>query len=90
MLDRLETLIRERQSKTPAGSYTAALFAKGPNKIAQKFGEEAIEVLIAAQSQTQERLIEESADLMYHMTVLLVEHGVSWEDVWTALEQRAR
>ena len=88
MLNRLEETIRDRQANAPANSYTASLFAKGPEKIAQKFGEEAIEVLIAAQSQTRERLIEETADLMYHLSVLLVEKGVSWEDVGQVLRRR--
>ena len=90
MLEELEGVIRDRQAKAPAGSYTASLFAAGPDRIAQKFGEEAIELLIAAQSQTRERLIEESADLIYHLTVLLVSKGVSWNDIAVALQQRQR
>ena len=90
MLTKLEETIRDRQTAAPADSYTASLFAKGSNKIAQKFGEEAVEVLIAAQSQTRERLIEETADLMYHLSVLLVDKGVSWEDVGDALSRRDR
>ena len=90
MLDELEGVIRDRQLNAPAGSYTASLFAAGPDRIAQKFGEEAIELLIAAQSQTRERLIEESADLAYHLTVLLVSKGVSWQDVAAELARRQK
>lgn len=90
MLDELEGVIRDRQLNAPAGSYTASLFAAGPDRIAQKFGEEAIELLIAAQSQTRERLIEESADLAYHLTVLLVSKGVSWQDVAAELTRRQK
>ena len=90
MLEELEGVIRDRQLNAPAGSYTASLFAAGPDRIAQKFGEEAIELLIASQSQTRERLIEESADLAYHLTVLLVSKGVSWADIAAELARRQK
>ena len=90
MLEELEGVIRDRWVNAPAGSYTASLFAAGPDRIAQKFGEEAIELLIAAQSQTRERLIEESADLLYHLTVLLVSKEVSWSDISAELAKRQK
>ena len=90
MLSKLEATILQRQATAPEGSYTQSLFAAGPDKIAQKFGEEAIEVLIAAQSQTQERLTEETADLIYHLSVLLVSKGISWTDVASELAKRER
>ena len=88
MLEKLEEVVRDRQTNAPAGSYTASLFAAGSDRIAQKFGEEAIELLIASQSQTHERLIEECADLLYHLTVLLVSKGVSWAEIAAELAGR--
>ena len=69
-------------------AYTAKLFAKGRQKIARKVGEEAIEVVVAAMSETPERLADESADVLYHLLVLWAEAGVHPHDVWEKLAAR--
>lgn len=88
MLTRLETLIAQRRAAPREGSYTNALFAKGRHKMAQKVGEEAVEVVVAALAQTHEQQVYELADLFYHTLVLMNDLGVSLEDVMTALERR--
>ena len=84
----LETIIGERKSSPVDGSYTCELFAAGAQRIAQKVGEEAIEVALAATSGDREAIINESADLLYHLLVLLADHGIRLEDVADTLEQR--
>ena len=81
-----QILIRQTQPKE--GSYTTYLFTKGLDKILKKVGEEATEVVIAAKNHDQQELIAESADLLYHLTVLLVEQGVSLAQVEAELAQR--
>ena len=88
MLDHLAATIAERHRDMPEESYTARLLRRGSNRVAQKVGEEAVEVVIAALS--DERLAEESADLLYHLLVLLEERGVSLEDVGGVLRERHR
>jgi phosphoribosyl-ATP pyrophosphohydrolase/phosphoribosyl-AMP cyclohydrolase len=73
-----------------ANSYTAQLFAKGIDAIAQKVGEEAIEVVIEAKNSNDERLLSESADLLYHLMVLLEARGVSLTEVAKTLKERQR
>jgi phosphoribosyl-ATP pyrophosphohydrolase/phosphoribosyl-AMP cyclohydrolase len=85
---RLENTIRERQQHQPEGSYTAKLFQQGTGRIAQKVGEEAIETVVAALQQDREALKEESADLLYHLIVLLEERGVGLSDVAGVLKKR--
>jgi phosphoribosyl-ATP pyrophosphohydrolase len=87
-LDDLFAIIRQRQADAPAGSYTQSLFAAGEDRILQKVGEEAIEVLLAAKSQGDQRLIEELADLYYHSLVLLASRGLSLADIEAELERR--
>lgn len=89
MLDQLYAVIQSRRDDDPATSRTARLFQKGTAKIAQKVGEEAVEAAIAALVEPRERLIAESADLLYHLLVLWAAQGVRPEEVWTELEQRA-
>jgi phosphoribosyl-ATP pyrophosphohydrolase/phosphoribosyl-AMP cyclohydrolase len=72
----------------PEGSYTAKLIRRGPGYVAQKVGEEAVEVIVAALE--GERLAEESADLLYHLFVLLEERGVRPEEVTKVLDERHR
>jgi phosphoribosyl-ATP pyrophosphohydrolase len=86
----LSELIASRKANAPAGSYTGSLFAKGEDEIVKKVGEEAIEVIVAAKGQGQERLISESADLIYHLLVLLAEKDVPWADVEAELERRRK
>jgi phosphoribosyl-ATP pyrophosphohydrolase len=81
-------VIEGRKTADPETSYTARLFAKGTQKIAQKLGEEAIEVAIAAVSESQERLIRESADVLYHLLVLWAAKGIKPPLVWEELENR--
>ncbi len=71
-----------------ADSYTARLLAAGEDEIVKKVGEEAVEVILAAKGQGDARLIEESADLVYHLLVLLLSRGLSWADVEAELDRR--
>ncbi len=88
-VDALFAVIAGRKGADPETSYTAKLFAKGRAKIAQKVGEEAVEAVIAAVSQGPDKVVSESADLLYHLLVLWAEAGVSPEDVWAELGRRS-
>ena len=90
ILHTLAQLIQDRKQNPTSDSYTARLFAEGEDRIVQKVGEEAIEVIVAATKQGRERLISESADLLYHWLVLLAEKGVSLAEVEAELERRQR
>jgi phosphoribosyl-ATP pyrophosphohydrolase/phosphoribosyl-AMP cyclohydrolase len=87
-LDELAQIIVQRRSASPDSSYTARLFAKGRHKISQKVGEEGLEVAMAGVAQDDNRLIDESADLFYHLLVLLNERGVSLRQVLQRLVER--
>lgn len=89
--DTLEALwqtILQRKVDRPEGSYTAGLMAAGDSVILKKLGEEAVEVIVAASVETDDRLIYEMADLMYHALVLLAAHDLSWHDVEAELARR--
>ncbi len=88
ILLKLYEVVKERKTANPESSYTARLYAKGTNKIAQKLGEEAVETVIAAVDEGNERLVRESADLLYHMLVLWAHKGVLPSEVWQELERR--
>jgi len=88
MLSELEAIIRSRQVSPKAGSYTNSLFDKGLNKIAQKVGEEATEVIVAALGQGREEQIGELSDLFYHTLVLMAQLGIGLEDVESELARR--
>ncbi|MBZ0283468.1 MAG: phosphoribosyl-ATP diphosphatase [Anaerolineae bacterium] len=88
MLNRLEAIIRDRQANPKDGSYTNTLFEKGVNKIAQKVGEEATEVIVAALGQGRDEQIEELSDLFYHTLVLMAQLGITLDDVQAELERR--
>lgn len=88
MLDRLYTVIAARKGADPKSSYTAKLFARGPQKIAQKLGEEAVETVIASLTEDRAAVTAESADLLYHLLVLWADKGVEPEDVWAELARR--
>ncbi len=88
MLDQLEEVIRRRMVDAPPESYTGRLLTAGVPEIAKKVGEEAIEVVLAASAQSNPRLVEETADLLYHLTVLLVACDLGWKDVWRELARR--
>jgi phosphoribosyl-ATP pyrophosphohydrolase/phosphoribosyl-AMP cyclohydrolase len=87
-LDVLEGVIDSRLAEQPDDSYTAALAARGIHRIAQKVGEEGVEVALAAAMEKDELLISECADLLYHLTLLLRVRGHSLSDVADKLEQR--
>ena len=87
-LDRLETVIRERRLGDPDASYVAKLTARGRHKIAQKLGEEATETVIAAIADDKAGIVSESADLVFHLLVLLADAGVTLDDVRAELARR--
>ena len=85
----LERIIAERSSASPNDSWTAKLLAKGPTRVAKKLGVEAVETVIAAVENDKGALIGESADLLYHLLVLLRARGVLVQDVLDELERRS-
>lgn len=87
-LGKLERVIRERIKNPTDGSYTARLLKEGINKIAQKVGEEAVELVIESKDENKERLINEAADLMYHYLLLLAAKDSSLKEVINVLKQR--
>lgn len=88
VLDRLWTVVNDRRSADPAVSHSARLLRRGTAKVAQKFGEEAVECLIEAVGGTRESLIAESADVLYHLIVMWVNAGVRTHEVWAELQRR--
>ncbi len=88
VLERLFDAIRKRKDAPPETSYTAALFAGGPQKCAKKFGEEAVEAAIAGAAGDAAALTEEAADVLYHLLVLMASAGVTPDDVAAALAGR--
>ena len=87
-LSRLFDLIEDRKKSRPEGSYTTYLFDSGLDKILKKVGEEAAETIIAAKNQESGELVAEASDLIYHLMVLLVERGVSLEEITDELKRR--
>ena len=87
-LEQLENLIAQRSSAPSGESWTAPLLEKGPEKCAEKFGEEAIELIIEAVKNDSEGLINEAADVMYHLLVLLKSREISLSHVLAELERR--
>jgi phosphoribosyl-ATP pyrophosphohydrolase/phosphoribosyl-AMP cyclohydrolase len=90
LLTRLAATIARRASERPADSYTVRLLDKGIARISQKVGEEAVEVVVAANAEAPARLASESADLLYHLLVLLQARGVRFDDVLRELEEREK
>lgn len=88
VLEDLYQVIASRKGTDPTTSYTAKLFAKGRGKIAKKLGEEAVETALAAVSESRERIISESADLMYHLMVLWADADITPANVWEELLRR--
>lgn len=84
----LQHFIEKRYKEMPEGSYTTSLFQSGVNRMAQKVGEEAIESVIEACNGTDDRLIYEAADMLYHLIVLLTSKGLSIEDLSRELQKR--
>lgn len=87
-LEQLETLIRQRLADGPEESYTAKLAARGISAVAQKVGEEGVELALAAVAEDDRNVIDESADLIYHMLVLLAVRDLRLTDAVATLEQR--
>jgi phosphoribosyl-ATP pyrophosphohydrolase/phosphoribosyl-AMP cyclohydrolase len=87
-LHQLEQLLAARKSADPDSSYTASLYARGTKRISQKVGEEGVEVALAATSGDKAELVCESADLVYHLLVLLQDQGLSMNDVVNKLKER--
>lgn len=90
LLDELYELIQSRERERPTGSYTTYLFEEGLDKILKKVGEESAETIIAAKNDDDARLTAESADLVYHLLVLLVARGVSLSDLAEELGKRRK
>jgi phosphoribosyl-ATP pyrophosphohydrolase len=88
ILDQLYATIVSRKTNAPADSYTARLFAAGEDEVVKKVGEEAIEVIVAVKGQSDERVISEMADLIYHSMVLLAARGIAWRAVEDELARR--
>ncbi|MFP6771057.1 MAG: phosphoribosyl-ATP diphosphatase [Alphaproteobacteria bacterium] len=88
ILDDLFAVIEQRRGADPAESWTAKLLDKGVAKICQKLGEEATETVVAALAETHEDLLEESADLLYHLLVLWAAKGVRPDEVYEVLQRR--
>lgn len=87
-LDGLYTVISSRRNADPARSHTARLFQRGPAKIAQKFGEEAVEAVIEGTLGDKKLLVLESADVLYHLLVLWASHDVKPAQIWKELKSR--
>lgn len=87
-LTALQATIVDRKEHPRDGSYTCKLFAAGDVEILKKVGEEAVEVVVAGALQDDERVVNESADLIYHLLVALVARGLSWQDVEEELVRR--
>jgi phosphoribosyl-ATP pyrophosphohydrolase len=88
VLDRLHAVVLSRRGADPATSHSARLLSRGRAKVAQKFGEEAVECLIEAVAGNRGALVAESADVLYHLVVMWVAAGVAPADVWAELVQR--
>ena len=87
-IDILSRVIDERKMQPREDSYTCRLLAQGDKRILKKVGEEAAEVIVAASLEDDERLVSETADLFYHLLVMLAAHNLSWDDVEQELARR--
>ena len=90
VLQQVFEVIEARKENAPEGSYTEKLFAAGEVEVLKKIGEEAVEVVVAASKQTDDRIVYELADLVYHSMVLLSMHNLSWRDVEEELARRVK
>ncbi|MBC8269595.1 MAG: phosphoribosyl-ATP diphosphatase [Rhodospirillaceae bacterium] len=88
VLERLFQTIRGRHGESPETSYTAKLFAGGRGEIARKVGEEATETIVASLDESEEKVVMESADLLYHLLVLWADVGIDPSHVWAELARR--
>jgi phosphoribosyl-AMP cyclohydrolase / phosphoribosyl-ATP pyrophosphohydrolase len=87
-LAQLARIVADRAEADPAESYTARLLGEGPSRIAQKVGEEGVELALAGAGGTKEACVEEAADLLYHVTVLMQARGFGWDEVTQKLRER--
>ncbi|MBI2590325.1 MAG: phosphoribosyl-ATP diphosphatase [Candidatus Blackburnbacteria bacterium] len=90
MLKKLYALIVQRRNTMPTGSYVSQLFGQGTDRIAQKVGEEAVEVIIAAKNDNKDELVSEITDLVFHLLVLMADRNITIEDVDKELEKRQK
>ena len=88
ILERLDATIQRKIAESPNNSHTAKLFKKGPEKCAEKFGEEAIELIVASVRKKKKEIIGEAADALYHMCVLLRSKNISIQEVLSELVSR--
>ena len=87
-IDQLFATLQDRKANPTTGSYTTSLLAQGEDEIDKKIGEEAVEIILAAKGQGNQRIVEETADLVYHLLVLLVSRDLTWDDIRAELKQR--
>ena len=90
ILMREQAVIIDRKENPEEGSYTNYLFNKGEDKILKKVGEEAAEVVIAGKNRDKDEIKYETADLLYHLSVMLVDNGMTWDDIFDEMESRAQ
>jgi phosphoribosyl-ATP pyrophosphohydrolase len=88
VLNEVYDVIDDRKRNPKEGSYTNYLFEKGLDKILKKVGEEASEVIIGAKNENKDEIQYEIADLIYHIMVLMVQQGITWDDITTELKKR--
>jgi phosphoribosyl-ATP pyrophosphohydrolase len=88
ILDEIFNVVTDRKANPKEGSYTNYLFDKGIDKICKKVGEESAEVIIAAKNNAPDEIRYEIADLLYHLTVLMVNQGLTWDEVMEELKKR--
>ena len=88
ILSKLYEIILDRKEKMPSNSYTASLFREGKDRILQKVGEEAIEVIIAAKKEDRKEVIYEIADLWFHLLILMVIYKINIQDIYLELSKR--
>lgn len=88
VIKKLYKTVEKRKKEMPEDSYTASLFKKGEDKILQKVGEEAVEVILAFKSGEKEEMVYEISDLIYHLTVAMVNQGLTFDDIALELKRR--
>ena len=86
--EQMEAVIAQRRAEPQEGSYTCYLFEKGIDKILKKLGEEATEIVIAAKNPNPNEVKYEISDFLYHMMVMMVDKGITWDEVLEELSQR--
>ena len=90
ILEKLDSTIKRRITEAPNNSHTAKLFKKGPEKCAEKFGEEAIELIVASVKNKKKEIIGEAADVLYHLAIYLETNDIKIEEIMSELEKRKK